>query len=348
MSLPKNFIENVLRFKEGYLHYRVSDEGVRLKRERKERESGIRKILSKEELMALDEDRLSFLADNLYAFGWWAKKEYIVDYWIKGAGGISRLRQSFIDLLYSGQGLADRLDKFRKDVKGIGTATITEVLTYFDPREYGIWNRMVREALVKLGLSRMGKVSVSRMTGKHRILKDVAQLLRDEERLPNPDLLDVHYFLYYVLMHVETVNESEKLEESPDHGEIINMLLNIGRGLGFDALAEVPLVPGTRVDVVWSAKIGNLGELRYVFEVQVSGNVDALLLNLMRASQDPTVQKVVAVATDEELEKIKREASSLRMISDKLVYWSVKEVYKVNELIEKLMEIMQRLRLTKM
>lgn len=57
-----------------------------------------------------------------------------------------------MDLLYSGQGLADRLDKFRQDVKGIGIATITEVLTYFNPREYGIWNRRVREALVRLGL----------------------------------------------------------------------------------------------------------------------------------------------------------------------------------------------------
>lgn len=108
------------------------------------------------------------------------------------------------------------------------------------------------------------------------------------------------------------------------------MLLNIGRGLGFDALAEVPLAPGTRVDVVWSARIGNLGELRYVFEVHVGGSVDALLINLMKTSQDPTVQKVVAVATGEGLEKIKREASSLKMISDKLVYWSVRIVYKVN------------------
>ncbi|MCX8193527.1 MAG: hypothetical protein N3G77_06950 [Nitrososphaeria archaeon] len=198
----------------------------------------------------------------------------------------------------------------------------------------------------------MEKISVSKMTGKQyediiKILKEVVRLLRDEERLPDPDLLDAHYFLYYVLMYTEAVGEAEKLEELPDHEEIINMLLNIGRGLGFDALAEVPLAPGTRVDVVWSAKIGNLGELRYVFEVHVGGNVDALLVNLVRASHDPIVQKLVAVATDEELEKIKREVSSLRIISDKFVYWSVREVVKVNELIGELMEIMQRLGLTK-
>ncbi|MCL7384489.1 MAG: hypothetical protein LZ173_09530 [Thaumarchaeota archaeon] len=67
----------------------------------------------------------------------------------------------------------------------------------------------------------------------------------------------------------------------------------------------------------------------------------------MKASQDPTVQKIVAVAVENELERIKREASTLRALSDKMLYWDIREVSKVHELIEELMSIMQRLGLTK-
>jgi hypothetical protein len=60
------------------------------------------------------------------------------------------------------------------------------------------------------------------------------------------------------------------------------------------------------------------------------------------------VQKVVAVANEEELEKIKNESSTLKILSDKLVFWSIKEVTRANNLIEELMEITQRLGLTKL
>jgi hypothetical protein len=130
--------------------------------------------------------------------------------------------------------------------------------------------------------------------------------------------------------------------------KLLIMLLNIGKGLGFDVSSEVPIVTGTKIDVVWLAKIGNLGELKYVFEVQIKGSMDSLLINLVRASQDPTVQKVVAVANEEELEKIKNESSTLKILSDKLVFWSIKEVTRANNLIEELMEITQRLGLTKL
>lgn len=226
------------------------------------------------------------------------------------------------------------------------------MLTYFNPREYCIWNRRVKEALLKLGLTQAATFGVSKLTGREYssiigTLKEMASLIRDSKKLPNPDLLDVDYFLYYVITIAE--EESGQIVEEPfEHDDIIDMLLNIGRGLGFDALSEVTLAAGTRVDVVWLAKIGNLGELRYVFEVHMKGSIDSLLLNLMKASQDPTVQKVVAVTSEEELEKIRKEVSTLRMLSDRLVFWNIKEVIKVNELVEELMGIMQKLGLTKL
>jgi len=351
MILPKVVSENILRRKKAYIDYRSTREGLEFEKERREHEENVKKILSRESIDRLDESALLSLSENIYAFMWWTRKEYLVDYWIKGAGGLDRLRHYLKELLYSDSSLPERFDTFRRNIKGIGVAMITEILTYFNPKDYGTWNRRVKEALIRLGMDDVSKISPNKLTGQEyasiiKTLRDIASLLRDPEKLPNPDLLDVDYFLYYISMIAK--EEEHEPEEAYDHDEIVNMLLNIGKGLGFDVSSEAPLVSGTKIDVVWLAKIGNLGELKYVFEVQIKGSIDSLLINLVRASQDPAVQKVVAVANEEELEKIKNESSSLKILSDKLVFWSIKEVARANNLIEELMEITQRLGLTKL
>ncbi|MCL7389591.1 MAG: hypothetical protein LZ173_06635, partial [Thaumarchaeota archaeon] len=146
----------------------------------------------------LDETSLLTLANNLYAFMWWTKKEWLVDYWIKGAGGIEKLRESLEKLLYSDRSLVDRFDSFRKNVKGVGVAMITEMLAYFNPKIYGIWNKKVKKALLKLGITQTGesfninKISINKLTGEQyeaiiETLKEIAKLLRDDKYLPDPD-----------------------------------------------------------------------------------------------------------------------------------------------------------------
>lgn len=355
MGLSENAVTAVLRHKERYLGYRLEEKGQRFEDERRRHEREVRKILS--DLDTLDEASLLLLANNLYAFMWWTRKEWLVQYWLKGAGGLERLRHYLKELLYSSNNLSYRFDSFRKNVKGIGVAMVTEMLAYFNPREYGIWNKRVKEALIKLGINRVGQsIDVNRI-GTNNLrgaeyealvatFREIAKMLRDEKRLPNPDMLDVDYFLYYVLTLEEDLDGGEQ-EHHYDHDEVVNTILDIGKGLGFDVSSEVPLVTGARVDAVWLSKIGNLGELKYVFEVQIKGSVDSLILNLMKASHDPTVQKVVAVAYGEELEKIRKEAQPLKGLSDKLLYWNIKEVVKANELIQELMDIMQRLGLVR-
>lgn len=355
LGLPQSVVDNIMKFKNEYLKFRKGEEGKKIEDRRRSREREIKNILQKENLKNLDEVSLLTLAANLYAFGWWAKKEWLVKTWIEGVGGIENLRKYLEELLYSQRKLGERFDMFRKNVKGMGDAMITEMLAYFNPREYGIWNRRAKEGLLKLGINKLngdiGLHKMSRLSGRDyevviNILKQIAPLLKEEQSLPDPDLLDVDYFLYY-LGELHDVDENTVEDHYGDHNEIVDMVLNIGRGLGFDVSSEIPLVTGTRVDCVWSARIGNLGELKYVFEVHVKGSIDSLLLNLLKASQDPTVQKVVAVSSENELEKIRREAMTIKGLSDKILFWNVKEVVKANKLVEELMDIMQRQGLTK-
>jgi hypothetical protein len=357
LGLAQNVVENIKKFKDDFLKYRAGEEGKEFEEERRRHTEMIRSVLGREGFKNFDESSLLTIANNLYAFGWWAKKEWLVDYWIESAGGIENLRKNFEVLLYSDLKLADRFDTFKKNVKGMGAAVISEILTYFDPQKYGIWNKRVRRGLLKLGIERLeggvdvGKLGVSNVSGRDyeaviRTLKEMVGLLKDENTLRNPDLLDVDFFLSYIFKLQDTAVDKDE-GEMRDHPEIVDMVLNIGKGLGFDVLKEVPLASGTRIDALWSAQIGNIGELKYVFEVHVKGSIDSLILNLMKAAQDPAVQKVVAVSLEEELEKIKREALTIKNLADKILFWDIREVVRANELVDDLMDTMRRLGLTR-
>jgi len=354
--LPSAAINNIKRLKQMYLEYRNTKEGQDFEEDKRRREETVRRILS--ELDELDASRLLVLVDHLYAFNWLTKKEWLVDHLIRGAGGLDRLKEELRKLLDPSRGLAQRFDAFRAAVKGFGAATLTEMLTYYNPKEYGIWNKQVKRAFLKLGINRVGSLDISKLGTSNirgedyealiRCLKEIAELLRDEARRPNPDLQDVDYFLYYVAQLSGEMEEPQIVDEAvSDHEEIVRHILSIGQGLGFDVRAEVPVATGARVDAVWIARIGNLGELRYVFEVHIKGSVDSLILNLLRAAQDPTVQKVVAVADERELERLRREVEPLHQLREKLLYWKIGEVVRASELVEELMTLVQRLGLTR-
>ena len=106
---------------------------------------------------------------------------------------------------------------------------------------------------------------------------------------------------------------------------------------------------GAQVDALWSSRIGNLGEVKYVFEVQDGGgSVDSLLLNLQRAQADPIVQKLVVVANTKMLTKVKDEADPLPEAFRKaMAYWEAKDVLEAYDLQKRFYDILDSLELVK-
>ncbi|MEM3479191.1 MAG: hypothetical protein QW702_02270 [Candidatus Bathyarchaeia archaeon] len=59
------------------------------------------------------------------------------------------------------------------------------------------------------------------------------------------------------------------------------------------------------------ARIGNLGVVNYVFEVRRAGSIDSAILNLMKAKNNPTVQKLIVVSNTRNLKIMEKEVSTL-------------------------------------
>jgi len=155
------------------------------------------------------------------------------------------------------------------------------------------------------------------------------------------DFLELDYFLFYVV--TESSEEKEEPVEDFSHDEMIETLLEIGDGLGFDVDKEYQAGPGARIDVRWSTKVANLGRIAYAFEVQRKGSRDSAILNLQKAKNaDPSLQKLVIISTVKQLEKFRNEIDALDENFRKFVsYMSVDNVMSASQKLRDLKELLQ-------
>ncbi len=310
--------------------------------------------LTRERVLQMDEADILGLITQLWATQFWKNQQYILDK-IISSNGLERLRKELSELLCGQGAVSDRYDRFLDSIKHLGPASVTEMLASKVPDQCGIWNDKARKALTILGFDKDLPLKKYRVTGAELArFNDVCRSIADElaaAGLPKPDLFGVDYFLYEVAQTRQTSvaapPDSEE-EAQFDHDEIGEHLRDIGIWLGFQADTRQKVGHGAEVDVLWRAQVGNLGVVTYVFEVQKSGSIDGLILNLQRAKANPTVQKVVAVSHSQPLEKIRKETVGLPAeFRDALAMMSVGDVETVYASLSKAMTIIDRLQLVK-
>lgn len=314
----------------------------------------------RKKILAMTEDEFLEYISKLWSMLIWGNKKYVVDKLIVD-NGFENVKKQLAELLYGNENIANRWDTFLKKVKGLGPATISELLTYADPKEYVIFNKTTILCYTYLGIPDMPKYNYQ-YTGKKyvevcNIAKDIAVAM-NEAGIEDTDLLAVDYFLWDEILPLsekktpddksQVVPVSVKPVSAKDnkslHNEIKEKLVAIGELLGFESRAEVRITAGAVVDAVWEAKIGNMGKAIYVFEVQSKGSIDSLILNLKKAQNNAAVQAVVAVADEEQLAKIIKESKGVIDEKD-LRTWDSEDVLAVYDALVRAHESINKLAL---
>lgn len=325
--------------------------------ERKERREYYQSF-SKDRLMAMTEDEFLEYISKLWSMLIWGNKKYVADKLIAD-NGFAILKKQLAELVYGTAAIDKRWDVFLKSIKGMGPATISELLTYANPQEYVIFNKTTILCYGYLDINDMPKYNYQ-YTGKKyaevcAIAKGIATELKKAD-VDDYDLLAVDYFMWDEILPLAekkspeaaaapeikkpvTVKESKSL-----HDEIKEKLVAIGELLGFDSRSEVKITTGAVVDAVWEAKIGNMGKAIYVFEVQSKGSIDSLILNLKKAQSNAAVQAVVAVANEEQLAKIIRESTGV-IVEKSLRTWNSEDVLVVYDSLVRAHESINKLAL---
>ena len=296
---------------------------------------------TKERLQKLSEEELFNLIAPLWAMRMWGNKKYYIDNVIE-SNGIELIREQLINLFYGKTTIEERWDEFRENIKGLGPAIISELLNKFNPDKYILWNKKTQTGFNALGIPNVPKYNSTLDGTKYAYLSEVGRELVDSAKKQGvseiEDLLALDYFIWRDLQ-IESAETEAPIEEKPEketekqkvfvHNDVRDRIKDIGSFLGFKAEVEKKIADGAVVDAIWEVSVGNMGRITYVFEVQTSGNIDSLLLNLMKAKNNPSVQGIVAVSDAKQLEKIKKEASSLKAICDDLKFWDYNDVLKV-------------------
>lgn len=328
--------------------------------EQTEREQLAIKVQSytKEKLYNMSEEEFFDYIAPLWAMVMWGNKHYQVDSIIE-TNGMPLLREQFVNLIYGTSPLAKRWDDFRVKIKGVGPAIMSELLCKSFPDQYLIWNKKTYTGFKALGIQVLSRYEAPLDGKKYELLcqkgREVVAYAKQNNYNEVCDMLTLNSFIWQELqINVEqidanTESQSELVSTNKKdaefiHNDIRDKLADIGRFFGFKAEVEKKIADGAIVDATWEVTIGNMGRVIYVFEVQTSGSIDSLILNLMKAKNNKAVQGIIAVTDQKQIEKIKKEVATLP-IDGEIKFWDYMEVIKVHESFQYVNESINKLAL---
>lgn len=320
--------------------------------ERKEREIYY-KSYSKEKIINMNIDEFYDYIGNLWAMFIWGNKKYRVDQLIRDNDGFEKLKNKIVNLLYGTESIDIRWDEFKNNTKGFGPAMMSELLCYVYPNDCMLWNRTASSAYQVLEVTNV-PIRNYQMTGKKyvemtNIAKEIQKVIISKGYL-NVDLLFVDYFFWDQLRDVfPTVVDNKENTESvvnnkSYHNEIIDYIKSIGSLLGYNSDLKGHIKNSGKIaDAIWEFNVGNIGKIKYVFEVQDNGSIDSLIVSLMNASQDISVQAVVAVSDEHQINKIKQHCNNIEgSFNGKLKFWNITEVERAYTELSYSMEIINK------
>lgn len=319
--------------------------------ERNERENFYRSY-TYEKIINMDEDEFYEYISKLWAMIIWGNKHYIIDKYISD-NGFDHLKKSIANLLYGSEPIEQRWDNFKDNIKGFGPAMMSELLCYVNPNEYMIWNTTAVNAYKNLEIKGIPKHNYQ-ITGKKYVeltkySKEIQEVILEKYNRQE-NLLFVDYFFWDCLREVpedkdeNSVKADTVVNNKSYHNEIVDYIKNIGTLLGYNTNLKGNIKDSSKIaDAVWEFNVGNLGKIKYVFEVQDSGSIDSLIVSLMNASQDISVQAVVAVSDEEQINKIKKHCNNIKdNFNGKLKFWNINEIEKAYSELSSSMEIINK------
>jgi hypothetical protein len=318
---------------------------------------------TRERMQAMTPEALYDYLQRLWAMLIWGNKHYVVDKLIE-RHGIRMVREELAELVWGEAELAERWDRFRKAIKGMGPAMMSEVLCYTHPDECMLWNRRAYVGLEFLGVANLPRYNYQLTGERYESLCATGREIAEEMvafGLQDVTLLSVDYLIWHELqvrdtlasLHRAGIVDAAVPNEIDDrdipqlaefiHNEVRDKLEEIGKWLGFAGQTEVKVADGSKVDTIWEATIGNMGRVIYVFEVQTKGSIDSLILNLLKSMNNPAVQGVVAVSDATQIERIRKHAAGVPSLNEKLKTWDYLDVLQVHEQLAAVNESINRL-----
>ena len=327
--------KRIRQYVEKYKEHLKTQKGQDWRKERKDRVAFFRTVLSKDNIPKLTEDVFGEIIRGLWASDFWTNKDYLVNKILKD-NGLPKIREELMELLYGGSSIDKRFDRFKRNIKGLGPSSVTEILHFTFPDELCIWNDKSKNVLPFLGmktllLDRVYKYSIN---GKEYIqCTKILGLIIEELTscgLEDVNFLDADHFMWFVFSEIMPKEPLPKPPKPPtveipkvielDHWSAMGLLVELGNLLGYDTyvsdpskeygdetlgdiatLKEIPhFATDDVVDVARYIDVIWFQEEypQYCFEVEHTTNVSSGLLRLFQLSPLKYIRFIVVSPLD--------------------------------------------------
>lgn len=299
---------------------------------------------SRQKLSEINDSDLERFIVQLWSMGLWGDRQGHVRKSIfpKNENNYRRMGEMLAEFIHGACPLADRWDSF--NLYGFGPAMKSELLFHFHRTECVVWNTPTRRAFGILGVPSLPSHNYQVSGEKYQdICNHAKEILARMKVILNEEvsMTEINSFIWQLSQYENGATPDASAEpwqtetSSPQtdlswHNELKEKIAEIGVFLGFESDTEVS-IGASRYDAVWKFKIGNMGQIAYVFEVQSKGSVDRLIVNLLTAANRPDVQAVVAVSDDKQLQLIDTRFKGTDVNYHKLKKWHEDDVVRVHE-----------------
>src|ERR1035438_670979 len=163
-------------------------------------------------LAKMTKDDLTVYFSKLWAMRIWGNKQYVVDQLIAD-NTLSSLLEHLAELVWSSAPLEKRWDHFRKHVKGVGPAMMSEILCHVHPDTCMLWNRRAYVGLNYLGVKDLPRHNYQLTGNVYVHLCTVTESIAQEMRAmgdKQANLLTVDYFIWDELQVEENLSKIHK------------------------------------------------------------------------------------------------------------------------------------------
>lgn len=122
-------------------------------KEHREHERFFKERLSPQAISNLTEESFREVYKTLWASRLWTNKDWYIDNKLLSPNGIEKIKQELKKLLYDNKPIDSRFDEFRKNVKGFGISSISEILNMVFAEKCCLWNEKPKTVLPFLRLN---------------------------------------------------------------------------------------------------------------------------------------------------------------------------------------------------
>lgn len=218
VDLSEEHKRTLKRLGEEYKKWINSDDGLKEIREHREHQAIFTEKLSSENIDSLTENEFKEICKNMWALGGWTNKEWRIQNKILTPNGFDKIKSELKKLLYGTEEFVHRYDNFRRNIKGLGIASLSEMLNMIFPDRYCLWNVTHREVIPFLKLDTLLPPEFFKEPGAssggeyYQCLQLLTAVKNELAEFDIRNFLDLDFFLWHMREHIIPSSEKKQLK----------------------------------------------------------------------------------------------------------------------------------------